>query len=109
MEVLKIDKVDVDPLSAVPMRNLFEKMNVSGNLKMGTVSIPAGKRVPVEGVSKHTENEYSIIVKGSLAVESGGTTYRISSGDATFIPAGEEHIAFNDGEEDCEIIWVLVG
>ncbi|WP_227888082.1 cupin domain-containing protein [Cytobacillus oceanisediminis] len=50
-----------------------------------------------------------MIVKGSIVTETNGKTYRVSSGEATYIPAGQEHIAYNDSEEDCEIVWVLVG
>ncbi|WP_042355699.1 cupin domain-containing protein [Bacillus rubiinfantis] len=109
MEVVKIDSLPVDSNAAVPLKNVFSQVSVSGAVKVGTVSIPPGKRVPLTGVSNHKENEYSIIVKGSIVTETKGKTYRVSSGEATFIPAGQEHIAYNDGEEDCEIVWVLVG
>ncbi len=109
VEVLKIDSLPEDTNAAVPLKNVFQQAAVSGKLKMGTVTIPPGKRVPLKGVSNHQENEYSIIIKGSIMTETNGQTLRVSSGEATFIPAGQEHIAYNDSNEDCEIIWVLVG
>lgn len=109
MEVLKIDGLEVDANAVVPLKTVFTQESLSGQLKVGTVKIPPGKRVPLTGVSNHKENEYSIVVKGSIVTETNGKTYRVSSGDATFIPAGEEHIAYNDTNEDCEIVWVLVG
>lgn len=109
MEVLNIEKIEADSNAAVPLKTVFSQKVLSGDMKVGTVVIPPGKRVPLTGVSNHKENEYSIIVKGSIVTETNGKTYRVSSGEATFIPAGQEHIAYNDSEEDCEIIWVLVG
>ncbi|MCU1806366.1 cupin domain-containing protein [Cytobacillus firmus] len=109
MEVLNIEKINPDPNAAVPLKTVFSQKALAGDLKVGTVVIPPGKRVPLSGVSNHKENEYSIIVKGSIVTETNGKTYRVSSGEATYIPAGQEHIAYNDSEEDCEIVWVLVG
>jgi quercetin dioxygenase-like cupin family protein len=109
VEVLKIDSLQVDANAAVPLKTVFSQESLTGNLRMGTVVIPPGKRVPLSGVSNHQENEYSIIVKGSIVTETKGKTYRVSSGEATFIPAGQEHIAYNDGTEECELVWVLVG
>jgi quercetin dioxygenase-like cupin family protein len=109
VEVLKIDSLQADANAAVPLKTVFSQESISGNMKVGTVKIPPGKRVPLSGVSNHQENEYSIIVKGSIVTETNGKTYRVASGEATFIPAGQEHIAYNDGNEDCEIVWVLIG
>jgi quercetin dioxygenase-like cupin family protein len=109
VEVLNIESLPEDVNATVPLKTVFSQASLSGNLAMGTVTIPPGKRVPLKGVSKHEENEYSIIVKGSIVTEVNGKVYRASSGEATFIPAGEEHIAYNDSNEDCKIIWVLVG
>ncbi|EFV76629.1 cupin domain-containing protein [Cytobacillus pseudoceanisediminis] len=109
MDVLNIADIQIDSNAAVPLKTVFSQKALAGDLKVGTVVIPPGKRVPLTGVSNHKENEYSIIVKGSIVTETKGRTYRVSSGDATFIPAGQEHIAYNDSNEDCEIVWVLVG
>ncbi|MBU8769480.1 cupin domain-containing protein [Cytobacillus oceanisediminis] len=109
MDVLNIEDIQIDSNAAVPLKTVFSQKALAGDLKVGTVVIPPGKRVPLKGVSNHKENEYSIIVKGSIVTETKGRTYRVSSGDATFIPAGQEHIAYNDSDEDCEIVWVLVG
>ncbi|WP_264737688.1 cupin domain-containing protein [Cytobacillus firmus] len=109
MDVINIENIQTDSNAAVPLKTVFSQKALTGDIKVGTVVIPPGKRVPLTGVSNHKENEYSIIVKGSIVTETKGRTYRVSSGDATFIPAGQEHIAFNDSDEDCEIVWVLVG
>ena len=89
----------------VIMKTLFGE---DAQVTMGTVVFPPGARVPAEGAGAHAEHEYSFVMSGSLLTVSGGKEYRISEGQATLIPAGEEHWAFNDGTENCEIIWVLV-
>ncbi|WP_040209099.1 cupin domain-containing protein [Neobacillus jeddahensis] len=109
MEIVNVNTLTADENTAVSLKTIFSQEMVNGNLKVGAVTIPPGKRVPLSGLSKHKENEYSIIVKGSIVTETKGKTYRVSSGEATFIPAGQEHIAYNDRDVNCEIVWVLVG
>lgn len=93
----------------VIMKTLFGVDAVeNARVTMGTVVFPPGARVPAEGAGVHAEHEYSFVVSGSLLTVSGGKECRISEGQATLIPAGEEHWAFNDGTENCELIWVLV-
>ncbi|MFD2761146.1 cupin domain-containing protein [Lentibacillus juripiscarius] len=87
---------------------LFEEKYNDIDVRFGTVTILSGERVPKKGLSKHEENEYSIIIKGEIEGESGGTPFRVSESHATFIPAGEQHWAINSGEEPCKIVWALV-
>ncbi|MBP2259138.1 cupin domain-containing protein [Virgibacillus alimentarius] len=87
---------------------VFESESDHMVLKFGTVTIPPGVRVPEEGMSEHSENEYSFIKKGTLEGESGGKPFSITSSMATFIPAGEQHWAINSGDEPCEIVWTLL-
>ncbi|WP_257350716.1 cupin domain-containing protein [Pseudalkalibacillus decolorationis] len=109
MKVLSIKEVTAEQNKAFSLRTLFKEEKGDSNVKVGTVTINPGERVPLTGVSNHEENEYSVIVKGTLLTEIDGNQCRVSSGQATFIPAGEEHIAFNDGSEECELVFVLVG
>ncbi len=104
MEIINITEVEGPKNADVDMKTVFAKEGVT----MGTVVIPPGIRAPLKGAGSHEGDEYSIILKGSLLTESGGKQYRVSAGQATFIPAGEAHWALNDGTEDCEIIWTLV-
>lgn len=102
---------DIEPAdrSDVIMKTLFGLDDVEdARVTMGTVVFPPGARVPMEGVGVHTEHEYSFVMSGSLLTVCGGKECRISKGQASLIPAGEEHWAFNDGTENCELIWVLV-
>ncbi|MFC7364002.1 MULTISPECIES: cupin domain-containing protein [Bhargavaea] len=109
MEVLKLADLKEEGNGAYSMKTAFQESLGDCGVKVGRVVIRAGEQVPLTGVSKHTENEYSIILKGSLVTEIGGEKIHVSAGEATFIPKGEEHIATNNGEEDCELVFVLVG
>lgn len=87
------------------LKPLFEKEE---NVRFGLVSIAPGERVPGKGLSNHSEDEYSYVIDGAIEGECGGNPFTISSGEASFIPAGEEHWTMNNGDRDCEIVWVLV-
>lgn len=105
-----MDVVTIEKNSEIPLRTLFEEtVKKSSKVTFGTVVIPPGKRVPLEGMSAHKENEYSVVIKGAVITESGEDKIRMSSGQVGFIPADESHSAYNNGDEDCEIVWVLVG
>jgi mannose-6-phosphate isomerase-like protein (cupin superfamily) len=62
----------------------------------------------VSGLAPHDEDEYSIVVKGTMITTIGDREYRLSAGDASFIPYGEAHAVYNPGDEICQLIWVLV-
>jgi quercetin dioxygenase-like cupin family protein len=108
MKVLTINEVSADQNKAFSLRTIFEEEKRKTNVKVGTVTVYPGERVPITGVSNHEENEYSVIVKGTLLTEINGEQCRVSAGQATFIPAGEKHIAYNDSLEPCELVFVLV-
>lgn len=79
-----------------------------GKTRFGIVTIPPGSRIPVTGLAPHDEDEYSILVKGTMVTTIGEVEHRIHAGDSTLIPAGEAHAVHNDGEEDCVLVWALV-
>lgn len=107
---MTIKDIKADDRPDVVMKTLLDRKIPNGNgVTLGTVIIPPGTRVPAEGMGVHEADEYSIILKGSIKTMSGGQEYELSSGQVTFIPAGEGHWALNDGgEEECEIIWFMV-
>ncbi|MFF2876422.1 cupin domain-containing protein [Gottfriedia sp. NPDC057991] len=105
MELLTIEKIDVD---CNGLKTVFEENRKAEKVTMGTVVIPPNQRVPLKGLSNHMEHEYSFIIRGSVLVESGGKSHRVTAGQATYIPSGEEHWAINDSPDECEIIYVLV-
>ncbi|MET3291550.1 cupin domain-containing protein [Brevibacillus fluminis] len=91
------------------LKTLFHKGIIDGGkVTFGTVVIPPKARVPLTGEGAHEQDEYSYIIRGSIQTGSGGKEYTVSAGEATLIPAGEQHWAYNAGEEDCEIVWMLV-
>ncbi|WP_027415132.1 cupin domain-containing protein [Aneurinibacillus terranovensis] len=109
MIIVSTDSVKADDRPIVSLKTLFTDEHIAGgNAKFGVITIPPEGRVPLNGTGSHDEDEYSIVIKGSILSGTGDQEYRMKSGDASLIPAGEAHWAYNDGEEDCEIVWVLV-
>ncbi|MGE5702902.1 MAG: cupin domain-containing protein [Clostridia bacterium] len=109
MLVVNVNDVKPENRPNATLKTLFSEDAIAGGIvKFGTIVIPPKSRVPMEGEGAHDEDEYSIVLKGSIVTESGGKEYVVSAGEATLIPAGESHWAYNAGDEDCEIVWVLV-
>ncbi|RNB85471.1 cupin domain-containing protein [Brevibacillus fluminis] len=79
-----------------------------GKTRFGIITIPPGARIPVVGLAPHDEDEYCIVVSGSMVVTVAENEYRVSVGDATLIPSGEAHASHNDGDEECVVVWALV-
>ncbi|MGW8428436.1 cupin domain-containing protein [Peribacillus simplex] len=90
------------------METFFQDEGEHSEVQFGSVVIAPGERIPPQGLSCHSGNEYSFIVKGSVEGESGGESFKASAGEATFIPSGEEHWSINKEEEPCEVVWLLV-
>ncbi|KIL74811.1 cupin domain-containing protein [Bacillus badius] len=90
------------------VQTLFQNQFQGAEVQFGFVSIPAGERLPKEGTGSHEEHEYSYIIRGALAGESGGKPYKINAGEASYIPAGEHHWCVNEGDSDCELIYALI-
>lgn len=109
MDILNIEDLAQEGNESYSMYTIFKEKQQNSTVKVGHVTIYPGETVPLTGVSKHEENEYSVIVKGTLLTEINGKQYRVSAGQATYIPKGEEHIAVNDGNENCELVFVMVG
>ncbi|ABO50089.1 Cupin 2, conserved barrel domain protein [Desulforamulus reducens MI-1] len=103
MQVIAITDIVADKNPAIVMKTIFSDKNIT----MGTVVIPPGARIPKQGIGVHEGDEYSLILKGSIKTMSGGKEYQVQGGQATFIPAGEEHWCCNDDTEECEIVWFL--
>jgi quercetin dioxygenase-like cupin family protein len=72
---------------------------------MGLGVFPPGMEAPL---AVHAQDEYAFVLSGTVKSRIGGEVFAASAGAATFIPAGEEHISFNDGEEECRVVWMLV-
>lgn len=72
---------------------------------MGYGVFPPGMTAPP---AVHREDEYAFVLSGRIKAKIGDRVFEAGAGSATFIPAGEEHISFNDGAEECRVVWILV-
>ncbi|MCL1914314.1 MAG: cupin domain-containing protein [Eubacteriaceae bacterium] len=85
----------------------FEESMPLEYLKLIRVEIAPGARVPAEGFSCHTEDEYSYFVEGELYTESGDFKGICSKGDFSIIPLGEEHWCENRTDKPCVIFVAM--
>jgi mannose-6-phosphate isomerase-like protein (cupin superfamily) len=71
----------------------------------GTFVIPPGKRLG--RISAHSSDETYYVVRGILKVELPrlGETMIVKKGEIFYMPGGMIHAPFNDGEDDCEVLW----
>jgi mannose-6-phosphate isomerase-like protein (cupin superfamily) len=91
------------------MITFFDKTNTPNEkVTFGYAVFIPGSRVPEEGFSCHEHDEYSYIIKGKAKIVIDGKVSENTANTASFIPAGEEHYSFNDSDEVCELIWMLV-
>lgn len=108
MEIKKADELQISDFGLYKMVDAFNK-NPNRKVKMGKSFMKHGARVPYDGMSSHDEDEYSYVIKGSLSAHTENVSTVITSGDFGFIPKGTKHWCKNEGDEDCELIWILVG
>ncbi|WP_031514776.1 cupin domain-containing protein [Desulfofalx alkaliphila] len=104
MQLVNANEVEALKGKDYIIKTLFSDKKVD----FGNVVIPRGVKIPREGFGSHDADEYSIVIRGSIKVMSGGKEYQLNAGQASLIPAGEEHWCSNEGSEDCEIVWVMV-
>ncbi len=109
MEILKPDDLSIREYNLYRMLDAFDKDLGNKTVKMGKAVMEPGVRVPAEGMNPHDADEYSYIIKGSLISGTEKITITVSGGEFSFIPKGMKHWCKNDGNEDCELIWILVG
>lgn len=92
----------------VEMTNFFGgEMPAGEGVTMGYAVFPPGAQAPE---AAHEADEYSYILSGTVKtyLPKEGETLVCSPGSASFIPAGQVHASFNDGDEPCHVVWVLV-
>jgi quercetin dioxygenase-like cupin family protein len=75
-------------------------------VQMGLGVFPPGMEAPP---AAHDADEYAYVLSGAIKAKVGGKVFAAAAGSATFIPAGEEHVSFNDADEECRVVWMLVG
>ncbi|MDR1468674.1 MAG: cupin domain-containing protein [Spirochaetaceae bacterium] len=89
----------------VEMTDFFAGAPAGAGVHMGCGVFPPGMTAPP---AVHREDEYAFVLSGTIKAKVGGTVFEAKAGSATFIPAGEEHVSFNDSAEECRVVWMLV-
>ncbi|MFP3091017.1 cupin domain-containing protein [Treponema sp. TIM-1] len=89
----------------VEMTDFFMGAPTGAGVHMGYGVFPPGMTAPP---AVHQEDEYAFILSGTIKAKIGDKIFEAKAPSATFIPAGEEHISFNDGVEECRVVWLLV-
>lgn len=91
----------------VTIRHCFKKDEFAANVRLcATMIVPAGASV---GSHCHeTEDEVYIVTRGTGILDDGISRTRIEKGDAILTGRGESHAVENDGDEDLEIIAMIM-
>ena len=102
---MKITKLPIENVPVSKEEIIIAPLHGSKN--MGYAVFAPGARAPAQGLASHAEDEYAYIISGSLKCFSGGEHCEVKAGDATFIPAGEEHYSSNESDEPCTLVYML--
>lgn len=82
-----------------------DELNNKGRL-FGKIVLKSGC-----GIGYHVhenDSELFYIIKGTATYDDNGTTKTVSAGDVTLTPAGTGHSIKNEGDEDVELIALIV-
>jgi mannose-6-phosphate isomerase-like protein (cupin superfamily) len=92
---------------SVTIQHYFTKEEFTANARLcAKLTLPPGAGI---GAHEHvTEDEVYLIVRGTGILDDGNTLERVSAGDAVLTGKGESHAIHNDGEEDLEIIAMIM-
>ena len=101
MEVKKLQYPAKDRL--LPLLHL--QKSGSRDHEVGTAFLPAGCKMPDEGVSQHPRHEVSIILNGRIQTQSGGKTVILEAGDIVSIP--EQQSQCTEVMEDTQLIYIF--
>ena len=77
----------------------------SGPLDIGTERGARGEGPPLH--IHHHQDEYVVVLSGSLRCRLGDRDVDLAAGDAAFMPRDLEHTFTNVHEEPCDIVWVF--
>jgi mannose-6-phosphate isomerase-like protein (cupin superfamily) len=75
----------------------------SGDMSLGTYSIPAGG---VDDQEPHTEDEVYVVQAGRATLETPSDTVPVEPGSVIFVPAGQTH-KFTNITEDLALVVVF--
>ena len=76
-----------------------------GPLDVGSETVDRGAGPPLH--VHHQQDEYVVVLSGSLRCRVGDLDVDLAAGDAAFMPRGLEHTFTNVLEQPCDIIWVF--
>lgn len=82
------------------------KIYVCGDqITCGTFTIPSGKHLG--RISAHKADETYFVISGTLKVNlpRREETVEVKKGEIFYMPGGMIHAPFNDGKEDCVVLW----
>jgi len=103
------DCQNVSGKAGLILKTLFEGESTGDDsVRMGYAVFSPGLRVPESGAASHDGDEYAYIISGSIKGCAGGETQTLVAGDVSFIPAGEAHYSYNDGDQDCVLVYLMV-
>ena len=92
------------------LQTIFTANNQSNpTVTMGYITLLPGEQIPEKGFSRHDQDEYSYVIKGTAhTVLEDGQDMVGTEGDFQLIAAGEGHKNYNDSQEPAELVWFLV-
>ncbi len=76
-----------------------------GPLDIGTERVAQGVGPPLH--VHHRQDEYVLVLSGSLRCRIAGDDVDLDAGDAALIPRGLEHTFTNVNPEPCDTVWVI--
>ena len=82
------------------------KVYLSGDqITCGTFTIPPGKRLG--RISAHRADETYYVISGTLKVNLPrlNQIVEVKKGEVFYMPGGMIHAPFNEGEEECVVLW----
>ena len=100
------------PVNGLPLFEIQKVYNVQGDfsaMSFSLITLLPGQRVPAEGFSCHTQDEYSIFLEGCVYTESGDYKGDCGQGEATLIPRGEHHWCENRTDKPCKLVCTMIG
>jgi len=108
MELRSLDDIPKRDGVELQLLSLFDLPEIAGaNLQSGFAVFPEGLRQPEENMAPHEEYELSIILSGSLEVETAQGKQIVGPGTVSLIPPGEAHAA--RALEPSSVFYVLYG